>query len=100
MSEYMQDSGHFWLHTCDDCGGAFPCAPPKSERAAERGEAVHDWVCKSCATKDATIRALANALLEQGEHLSHGWHILSGDLACNDKCTRAADALRLAGRLP
>ena len=52
MSEYLRDSGHHWMHTCDACGGAFGCAAPDDE------EAEPAWTCETCAVTDAEIARL------------------------------------------
>jgi len=56
MSQYMKDSGHWWMRTCDDCGGAFACEAPSDS------DAESDWACETCTEKDAEIARLREQL--------------------------------------
>jgi hypothetical protein len=57
MSEFLKDSGHNNMRTCDDCGGAFYCGD-----APDNGEDAPDWKCETCSEKDAEIARLRAAL--------------------------------------
>jgi hypothetical protein len=55
MSEYLKDSRHNDMRTCDDCGGAFYASRGPSEEE-------EDWTCDTCENKDAEIARLRAAL--------------------------------------
>jgi hypothetical protein len=64
MSEFLKDSGHRAMQTCDHCHGAFYCAVPENWDAAE------DWTCPRCTESTTEIARLreqlggANAMVE------------------------------------
>jgi hypothetical protein len=99
----MQDSGHFWMHTCDSCEGAFYCAPPSNEREAARGGLIHKWTCDTCAATAATIKALADALFDNGFVSTEDglWHRETCPVSpCDKVCAFDRATLRRVGRLP
>jgi ribosomal protein S27AE len=55
MSEYLRDSVHNDMRTCDDCGGAFYA----SRGLSEEEEA---WTCGTCESNAAEIARLRAAL--------------------------------------
>jgi hypothetical protein len=105
MSEYLKDSGHRTMRTCDGCGGAFFCGDVEDWDEGE-DDSAPDWTCETCAEKDATIKALADALWDHGDvYGDDGWHRYGCPLAdvaggnCGERCKIDRAALRLAGRL-
>lgn len=78
MSEYLKDSGHHDMRTCDSCGGAFYAGRGPSD-------AEEEWTCDTCEEKDAEIARL-RAALKPFADLARDWVRCANETGVSDEC--------------
>jgi len=73
MSRFLLEGDSPWMRTCDDCGGAWRCAPPK------RSDDAPPWTCGACTHHTEEIAKLTADNAALMEHVR-----TSAAVSCED----------------